>query len=148
MAQYLDDSIGIEYGIKTTWRIALVAPDGEILFSKGLGYSSTVSATSVALHYVRDFLPTTNWCGKELFLMAPTQMLGLSELRKWHNFRLAWGDGDPDAANSELPNGKDLDWTFYYCANGCDNVITSGRLPEEWWDWDDDDRYHYLQNVL
>jgi hypothetical protein len=28
--QYLSDEIGIEYGIKKTWRVALVAPDGEI----------------------------------------------------------------------------------------------------------------------
>lgn len=145
--QYLSDEVPIEYGIKKTWRIALVAPDGEILSSKGLGHSSSPAASIVAYHAIREFLPTTNWACKDLLCMDVGQMLELSRLRSWHCYRLAWGDRDPLDRDSVYPNGIDRTWTLYFCSNGSNKVLLTGELPEHWWDWSVDDRYHYIQNL-
>lgn len=146
MTQYLEDTVGIQHGNGRKWRVALVAPDGQILTSQSLGYSSTDIALSSVLSQIASEIKDSTWSGKDLFLMDPGQMLGLAELRRWHNFRLAWGEGDPEARFSECPNGVDLHWNFYYCANGRCELITSGRLPEGWWKWDEEERWHYKEN--
>jgi hypothetical protein len=83
-----------------------------------------------------------------LVLRGPSQMLSLNELKAWHCFRLAWGDGDPLADYADSPNGRDDDWTLYFCSNGRKQPILAGKLPDGWWDMDDDEHYHYLQNVM
>ena len=149
MTQYWSDEIGIEYGIKKTWRIALVAPDGEILHSKGFGYSSSVPAQSVAYNAIQEFLESNpGWTGSSLVLQDIPQMLGSDRLKQWHCFRLAWGDNDPNEPFADSPNGRDLEWKFYFCANGRNQVLLTGSLPAEWWEWDDSHRYHYIQNVM
>ena len=149
VTQYLSDEIGIEYGIKKTWRVALVAPDGEILYSKGLGYYSCVDAQSVAYHSIQKWLiANPEWSGSSLVSRNISQMLGLDGLKEWHCFRLAWGNNDPNESYADAPNGRDLEWKFYFCANGRNQVLLTGSLPAEWWEWDDSHRYHYIQNVM
>ena len=149
MAQYLSEEVEIEYGSKKAWRVALVAPDGEILYSKGLGYRSSAPARTIAYNAIEKFLESNpGWTGSSLVLADVPQMLGLKRLKQWHCFRLAWGDNDPNEPFADSPNGRDLEWKFYCCANGRNQVLLTGSLPAEWWEWDDSHRYHYIQNVM
>ena len=149
MAQYLSEEVEIEYGSKKAWRVALIAPDGEILYAKGLGYRSSAPARSVAYNAIEKFLESNpGWTGSSLVLADVPQMLGLKRLKQWHCFRLAWGDNDPNEPFADSPNGCDLEWKFYFCANGRNQVLLTGSLPAEWWEWDDSHRYHYIQNVM
>lgn len=146
--QFIDGSEFSGYGASLGWRVALISPKGEVVDATTLGYDNAVPAASLVYGEIREYLqsPTCTWCGADTVVRDVAQMLGLSGLRQWHNFRLAWGDADPNEAYAECPNGRDTKWTLYFCANGRNSVVLTGQLPEGWWEMDEDDQYEYLLN--
>ena len=136
------------YGANLGWRTALINPDGDIVAIRGLGYSSSPVTMQLVFSEIEDYLLSggCKWTDSELVASSVSQMLGLDVLQNWHNYSLAWGDASPGAAHGQWSNGIDSEWTLYFVANGRNSVVMKGVLPKGWWDLDQDDQYHYLQN--
>jgi hypothetical protein len=133
------------------WKQALVREDRsgnqEIVSIRDYGYNSGDWGVIYAIPEIRKWLEAnSNYCGSELVLMDVCQMLMLSSLLEWHNFRVAWGDEKPSATSYYSNKKKGLEWKFYLCSNGNDDLLTSGTLPDDWWELNDEGRSWHLQN--
>lgn len=133
------------------WKQALVREDAqgnqEIVSIRDYGYNSGDWGVIYAIPEIREWFENNkDYCGSELVLMDIGQMLMLSSLLKWHSFRVAWGDEKPSATSYYSNKNKGLEWKLYLCSNGRDKLLTSGTLPEDWWESDTERRSWYLQN--
>lgn len=133
------------------WKHALVREDEngnqEIVAMEDCGFVSGDWGVLYAIPEIKEWLENnTNYCGAELVLMHMSQMLMLSSLLRWHNFRVAWGDEKPSDSSYYSNKAKGLEWRLYLCSNGRDKLLTSGKLPDDWWDIDDAGKDWYLQN--
>lgn len=129
------------------WKMQLVSPKGEVVDVGSMGNASGTFETTLAIREIVKYLEECNTCGKDLVLMGPDQMMLNQSLRRYHNFRLAWGDNNPGGEFSCYPNGKDLNWKLYWIGGGLSEVVLEGTLPSEWWTWDDEERYTFLRRV-
>jgi hypothetical protein len=129
------------------WRTALVSPEGQILDMKTLGHSGSCQSGAYAALLIKEFLKNCDYCGADLVARNPYQALCLAGLREWHCFRLTWGVSDPEEAFASGSDGKSLDFALHYCANGKNERIFQGSLPEDWWELDDTDRQCLLEEM-
>lgn len=133
------------------WQLQLVDPQGKVWNLGGMGYASSTREVSYVLNQVAEFLEgeECNWVGKEFVLADVWQTLLNENFHPYHNFRLVWGP-IPSSLEpfSQYPNGRDIEWHLVYTSNGRVHECLSGFLPEGWWDLEEQERDHQLQNVL
>lgn len=120
------------------------------------GNAASTGEVSHVLNKVSEYLESSecNYTGKNFILADVWQTILNGSFYPYHSFRLIWGT--PPERVSEVkefscyPNGVAEDWYFCYLSNntGRVKVLLSGKLPDGWWELDEEDRYHQLQNVL
>jgi hypothetical protein len=135
------------------WQMKLIAPNGEeLLMDQNFGgYAGTCAEHTFVMCAWRkwlaeedDSIPSHN-----LLRLAGSQALLNSAFMQFHNYRLTWGDTNPlESVHVCYPNGRDLNWSIYWCANGIQRLKLSGSLPEGWWDMDEEERQFLAEECL
>jgi len=93
------------------------------------------------------FLKESNLTQRE-FVLSLSQMLLNSGFHQYHGYRLAWGGGSPENPSSGYPDGVALDWQLYRLINGKAELLLEGALPSNWWEIDQDDRHHLVEEKI
>lgn len=133
------------------WQLQLIDPQGKTWELGGMGYASASGETSYALNHIAEYLESDcDWSGKDFVLADVWQTLINEGFHPYHCFRLVWGPIPKKEikAYSQYPNGRDIEWHLVFVANGQIKECLSGSLPEGWWELDEEERQHQLQNVL
>jgi len=130
----------------------LVAPSGEeLLIDNNFGgyagatleHAFVLASWEQWLHQEGNSIPT-----HKFLALAGSQALLNSAFMKFHSYRLTWGDTNPEESHACYPNGVDLKWSIYWCANGLQRLKLSGSLPAGWWEMDRDKRQKVLKSML
>jgi hypothetical protein len=137
---------------RNNWQLQLIDPQGKTWGLGDMGYASASGETNHVLHKIKEYLESDscNRAGREFVLADVWQTLLNEGFHPYHCFRLVWGaiPKKEIKAHSQYPNGKEVDWHLVFVANGHIKECLSGSLPEGWWELDEDERQHQLQNVL
>ena len=130
---------------KFDWKLQLVSPSGDIFDVGTMGYASSTLEHSYIFPQIKEFLEGSTLTQREFVLEDLTQMLLNPGFHRFHGYRVAWGSHSPEERYSAYPNGQDLDWTLYRLINGQTRTLVQGKLPENWWDLDEDERYQIVE---
>jgi hypothetical protein len=134
------------------WQMQLIDPQGKTWELGSIGYAASTPELSYVLGQVTDYLESEDcdWAGKDFVLADVWQCILNERLHPYHNFRLVWGSVPKKELKefSQYPNGRDIDWHLVYQSNGQIQECFSGSLPEGWWELEESERDHQLQNVL
>lgn len=134
------------------WQMQLIDPQGKTWELGSIGYAASTPELSYVLGRVKEYLESDSCtlCSKHFVLADVWQTLINESLHPYHSLRLVWGSIPEREVkpHSAYPNGRDIEWHLLWVGNGQVDVCTSGSLPEGWWDLDEDERQHQLQNVL
>ena len=148
------------------WNLQLTSPTGEV-FELGdmgdMGRASRTQEHGYIFGGIIKFLEESNLAQREFVLSDLSQMLLNSGFHRYHGYRLAWGGGSHEEDNgyrlawgggsheegfSGYPDGVALDWQFYRLINGKAKLLLEGALPSNWWEIDQDDRDHLVEEKI
>ena len=130
------------------YSLALVRDD-VIISKKAIGSSgSPCPAYQYACNKVSEFLRNEGDKYECVDLVLTDVPAFLSDLKRWHDFTLAWGSVHPLAEHSECPNGRDIQftlWKNFGFGSKQREPIFVGVLPDGWWDLDEDDQWELVE---
>lgn len=138
---------------KKDWQLQLQDPTGKVWALGSMGYASSTPELSYVLNQVKEYLQSgeCTWSGKEFVLVDVYQTLLNRGFHPYHNFRLVWGRPPVSRVLTDCnpyPDGCHTNWHLCYESNGRVQICTSGSLPDGWWDLDEAERCHRLQNLM